>query len=379
MRARSWFRSAVVLIGLGIAACGDEAGAPVLPEVGVANPERRSVEYYAEFSGNTRASQFAEVRARVPGTLEEMSFQPSGMVQQGQLLFVVEPGPYQAAQREAEARLASARSELAGAESDLERIQMAIQTNAVSQQDLDRAQAARDQSNAAVRLAEAQLAQAAINLSYTQVRSPVTGTVSRNFVDLGNLVGVGEPTLLTTVSAVQPIWVYFDASEELALQALARGAARRDTPTEVVGDGEVGVVSVATSADVGFPHEGRVDFIDNTVDPTTGTISVRAVLPNTDLALFPGLFVRVRLVLGEYDDALVVSERGIGTDIGGKYLLVLDEQNVVDRRYVTLGPVQPDGTVVVEEGLDGTERYIVDGLLRARPGFPVTPASAGGN
>ncbi|MDH5198183.1 MAG: efflux RND transporter periplasmic adaptor subunit, partial [Gemmatimonadota bacterium] len=347
MSATRMSRSAVVLVGVGLAACGGGAEGPPPPEVGVAMPERRTVEYYAEFSGNTRAIEFAEVRARVPGTLQQMQFQPSGMVQKGQVLFVIEPEPYEAAHQEAEARLASARSELARAVSDLDRINLAIQTNAVSQQDLDRAQATRDQASAAVQSAEAQLTQATINLGYTRVRSPVNGTVSRNFVDLGNLVGVGEPTLLTTVSRVQPIWVYFDAPEQLVLQMLARQAVRRETPTQVVGEGQVGMVFVGTAADTNFPYEGRIDFIDNTVDPATGTIALRAVLPNTGLRLFPGLFVRVRVVVGQYDSTLVVSERAIGADIGGKYLLVLDDQNVVERRYVTLGPVQDGGTIVV--------------------------------
>jgi RND family efflux transporter MFP subunit len=296
------------------------------------------------------------------------------MVRAGRVLFVIEPEPYQAAFAEAEASVATAQSQLATATSDLERVELAAESDAVSQQDVDRAVAARDQAAASLLAAEARRDRARINLGYTQVRSPLAGQVSRNFVDVGNLVGSGSATLLTTVSKVQPIYVYFDAPERLVLTLL--GEQRSETRSEVE-RGEIGRVSVATAADSGFPHEGRIDFIDNTVDPATGTIELRAVLTNEDLQLFPGLFVRVRVVGAVRDDALVINERALQTDLGGKYVLVVGDSNVVDRQYVTLGPVQDGGTVVVESGLEGTERYIIDGLLRARPGFPVQPAAEG--
>ena len=183
----------------------------------------------------------------------------------------------------------------------------------------------------------------------------------------GNLVGATGPTHLTTVNRDQPIYVYFDAAEDLVLQFLTT----RDDTTQ--NQERVGRVRVSLANETDYPHEGVIDFVDNTVDPTTGTIEMRAILQNEDNALFPGLFVRIRAVGRERPDALVVQEQAIGSDLGGKYVLVVDDENVVDQRYVTLGARQDDGTVEVVEGLDGTERYIVNGMLRARPGFPVTP------
>jgi RND family efflux transporter MFP subunit len=235
---------------------------------------------------------------------------------------------------------------------------------------LDRAQANRDQADAAVLGAQARLTQARIDLGYTQVRTPVPGQVSRNYVDIGNLVGAGEATLLTTVTRIDPIFVYFDVPEQAVL-LLSR--AMRDTTLTQEQLARVGEVLVATADDVGYPHHGEIDFIDNTVNPATGTIEIRAVVENTDNVLFPGLFVRIRVLGGLMPDATLVHERAIGTDLGGKYVLLVGENNIVEQRYVVLGPVQDDGTVVIEEGLDGSEGYIVNGMLRARPGFPVTP------
>ena len=356
-------------------ACGgsDQAGPPP-PEVTVATPERRDVDYFQEFSGNTRAIEFAEIRARVPGTLDEQRFTPSRPVRENQLLFVIEPEPYQASYDEAEAEVAAATSALAAASSDLERIELAIQSNAVSRQDLDQAVAARDQAEAGVRAAQARFDQATINLGYTQVRSPIAGMVSRRFVDLGNLVGASEPTVLTTVTRMDPMYVFFNAPEQFVLEALrARDMSLGDEP----GAADTMYVSIATAIDDGFPFAGYVDFVSNTVDAGTGTIELRAVIDNAALKLFPGLFVRVRASGASVPNAIVVHEVSIGTDLAGKYLFVVDDQNVVEQRYVRLGPVQDDGRVVVEEGLDGSEQYIVQGLLRARPGFPVNPVPEG--
>ncbi len=362
---------AALLAAAILTACGGgEAAGPPPPQVTVTKPERRDVQRFAEFTGNTRAIEYAEIRARVSGTLEEMRFVPARFVEENDVLFIIEPDVYQAAFDEAQAFVAAARSELARAESDLERIQQAIQTNAVSRQDLDRAQATRDQADAAVLGAQARLDQATIDLGYTRVRTPIAGRVSRNFVDLGNLVGAGEATLLTTVTRIDPIFVYFDVPERAVLRLTA---AQRDTTLTEEQLARVGQVLVATAEDRGFPHQGKVDFIDNTVNPATGTIEARALVANAENILFPGLFVRLRVLGAIGRDAILVHERAIGTDLGGKYVLLVRDDNVVEQRYVVRGPVQDDGTVVIEEGLDGSESYIVNGMLRARPGFPVTP------
>ena len=364
-------RSVLALLGATVAsACSGGPEGPLPPQVTVATAERRDVQMFAEFTGNTRAIEYAEIRARVPGTLDEMLFTPSAFVSAGDVLFIIEPEPYQAAFEEAQAGLASAESELARAQSDLERVQLAIQSNAVSQQDLDRAQATRDQAEAAVMGARARRDNARIDLGYTRVTTPVSGRASRNFPDLGNLVGAGEATLLTTVTRIDPIYVYFDAPEQAVLDFMA---AWRDTTLSEEEVSQVGRVFVATATDTDYPHEGEIDFVDNTVNPATGTIELRAVVQNPQNILFPGLFVRVRVLGRIAADALLVHERAIGTDLGGKYVLVVGEDNIVEQRYVTLGPIQDDGTVVIEAGLNGSERYIVNGMLRARPGFPVTP------
>ena len=358
---------APVLLAIASSACGGGPPAPQAPQVTVATPERRTVQSYGEFTGTTRAIESVEIRARVAGTLEEIRFEPSSPVRRGQVLFVIEREPYVAARDEALGSLRSAEAELARAESDLKRVAQAIQTNAVSQSDLDRAQATRDQAEAAVLAAQARLANAELNLEYTLVRSPIDGMIGRWFVDPGNLVGATGPTHLATVNALAPIYVYFEAAEDVVLAFLAARGDSTQRPDRV------GRVQVALANEADFPHKGAIDFIDNTVNPATGTIELRAVLPNEDGSLFPGLFVRLRVVGREKPNALVVRERAIGTDLGGKYVLVVGDGDVVDQRYVTLGPRQDDGTIEVTDGLDGTERYIVNGMLRARPGFPVTP------
>jgi len=376
----SWRRGPLALatgVALGLGACGQpEPPRPAPPEVTVTTPLRRDVTAYVEFTGRTASVQRAEVRARVAGFLQQMNFVPGDMVKKGQVLFVIEPEPYVAQRDQAEASLKSAEANRDRAQSDLERLEEAIKTNAVSQQDVTRARAELAQAEAAVLSASAELAQAKIQLDYTTVRSPVAGKVDRNLVDLGNLVGQGEATLLTTVVQVDPLWVYFDLPESLVLQMLSdlRGMGvegPRDLAAERAR--EATKFFVGTQVEEGFPHQGYLDFLSNAVNEATGTVEVRGVVPNDEQLLLPGVFVRVRVPGRLISDAILVSERAIGTDLGGKYVLVVGGDNVVEQRYVDLGPREDDGSTVVTSGLEGDESYIVSGLLRARPGFPVTP------
>jgi len=373
------------LLALGLAGCGQaEPPPPTPPEVTVATPLRRDVTYYNDFTGRTASVQRAEIRARVRGFLERMNFVPGDFVKKGQLLFLIEPEPYQAQHAQAEASLKSAEANRDRANSDLERLEEAIKTNAVSQQDVTRARAELAQAEASVLSSSAELAQAKIQLNYTEVRSPVTGKVDRNLVDLGNLVGQTQATLLTTVVQMNPLWVYFDLPESTVLEFLAdlrrMGVeSPRDLDDEEVR--EAVKFFVGTQVDEGFPHEGHLDFLSNTVNAATGTVEVRGVVPNDDLLLLPGVFVRVRVPGRLLPDSILVSERAIGTDLGGKYVMVVGDENVVEQRYIELGPREDDGYVVAVTGLEGDESYIVNGLLRARPGFPVSPApdeAAGG-
>lgn len=363
---------AALAAALGVAGCGSgEEQGPPAPEVTVSKPVLRDVVFSVEFTGTTRAVESTEVRARVAGVLQRIAFQPSTIVEEGQLLFVIEPEEYRAAREEALGSMRAAVADSALKESNLARVLQAAQTEAVSEQDVDRARAERDAAIAAVLGARGRLSRAQLDLDYTEVRSPITGQVGRNRVDAGNLVGHGEPTLLTTVNKIDPIFVYFDAPESLVLRLLDFERRRDQYSEEELG--ELGKAYVATAEDRGFPHQGEIDFIGNTVDPTTGTIEMRAAVPNGDDILFPGLFVRVRMPGRLRKDAVLVNETAVGTDLGGKFVMVVGEGNLVEQRYVSLGQLQDDGMIVVEEGLVAAETYVSNGLLRARPGFPVTP------
>jgi RND family efflux transporter MFP subunit len=368
---------AAMALALGLAACGPgDPPPPAPPEVTVATPLRRDVTFYQDFTGRTASVQRAEVRARVAGFLQRTNFVVGDDVRKGQVLFVIEPEPYQAQRDQAEAALKSAEANRDRARSDLERLEEAIKTNAVSQQDVTRARAELAQAEAAVLSSRAELAQATIQLEYTEVRSPVAGKVDRNLVDPGNLVGQTEATLLTTVVQMDPLWVYFDLPETTVLELLADLRALGIESVRDLGSDEARAATrffVGTQVEEGFPHQGQLDFLSNTVDPATGTVEVRGVVPNEERLLLPGVFVRVRVPGRVMPDSILVSERAIGTDLGGKYVMVVADDDVVEQRYVEAGPREEDGYVVVTGGLGGDETYIVSGLLRARPGLPVTP------
>jgi RND family efflux transporter MFP subunit len=355
--------------------CGEKAetAAPPPADVGVAQPIRRDVTVFSEHLGSTQAFESVEVRARVSGELEQITFEPSTLVKEGERLFVIEPRQYKAERDAAEAALKSAQADLARTESDLKRVEQAVKTNAVSQSDVDLARANRDMARASVLSAEAALDRAELQFSYTQVRAPIAGQVGRNLVDRGNIVDGNQGTLLTTVNRMQPMFVYFDAPEEIVLRALEHRGLTTSTTRAKFDGGEATIAEVATLIDEDFPFSGPIDYVSNKVDAATGTIQLRAVLPNKEMRLFPGLFVRIRIPMELLEDAVLIREEALGTDLGGRYVYVVGDDNLVERRYVTLGAVEPDGMVPILDGLDGSETYIVEGLLRARPGLPVTP------
>jgi RND family efflux transporter MFP subunit len=333
----------------------------------VATPTVRDVTVFQEFTGTTEARESVEIRARVQGFLERVAFEPSSFVRRGQLLFVIEPAPYQAQRDRAEANLKAAEAGLRRTESDLDRLEEAVKTNAVSQQEVTRARAERDQASAALLEAQAALTNADIQLGYTSVESPIDGLVGRNYVDVGNLVGAGGSTLLATVRRIDPIYAYFDVSERFIAQSLAdRGGHRGPTTAD-----EMPVTLVLK--ETGYEVDGIVDAVDNTVDPATGTIQVRGRFPNPDALVFPGFFVHVRIPGELLEGALLVEETALGTDLGGRYLMIVGEGNVVEKRYVEPGPLEQDMMRVILEGLEPEERYVSEGLQRARPGLPVTP------
>ena len=362
-----------------VVACGTEPrqapSAPPPPEVTVAHPLQRDVTEYQEFTGRLQSVSSVEVVARVVGVLEQVLFSPSSYVQRGDLLFTIEAEQYVAARNVAAADIIGIEAGLASARSDLSRLEQAIQTNAVSEQEVDRARAAVNQAEANLLGAQARLAQAELDVAYTEVHSPISGMISRTLVTAGNLVGAGSAsTPLATVTQLDPIHAYFGVSEALILGVLERDGRTLGRPG-VNPDELPTVVHLGLADEEGWPHDGQMDYIDNTVDPSTGTVEVRGTFPNPTGKLFPGLFARIRLPSAVREDALLVSERAIGTDLGGRYLLVVGADDIVELRHVELGSLE-GGFRVVTSGLGPTERYIVNGLLRARPGLPVTPTMA---
>jgi RND family efflux transporter MFP subunit len=334
----------------------------------VATPEVRDVTDVAEFNGTTEAIRSVEIVARVQGFLEQIRFEPSTFVRRGQTLFVIEPEPFIARRDRAQANLESAEAALRRAESDLARLEQAVKTNAVSQQEVTRARAERDQAEAALLASRSELQNAEIELGYTTIKSPIDGLISRHLVDAGNLVGRGGSTVLATVRTIDPIYAYFEIDERLFARILEARGINRGPSERLQGEPDATLIIRETGREV----RGHIDSFDNTVDTSTGTIRVRGVFPNADARIFPGFFVAIQIAGEELKDAVVVEERAIGTDLGGKYLYVVGENNVAEQRYVELGP-EEEGTVVVLKGVEPGERYIVEGLLRARPGLPVTP------
>jgi RND family efflux transporter MFP subunit len=232
---------------------------------------------------------------------------------------------------------------------------------------VDLKQADYDIAVAAVAKAEALLKQAKLQLSYTTITSPVTGRISRRYVDKGNLVGSGEKTLLTRVVRFDPIYVYSNISETLLSQMLKKAGKTSQERRKAKLKFNIGLAT-----EEGFPHEGLIDFIDNRLDETTGTVQIRGVVPNENGLLYPGMFVRMRAPSLDETAALLVHEKAVGTDLGGKFILIVGQDNIVERRYVKLGQLYEDRRVI-EKGLKATDRYIYKGIQRARPGMPVTP------
>lgn len=332
----------------------------------VAEVVQRDVVDWEEYTGRLEAVKRVEIRPRVSGYVLGVHFTEGAEVRKGQLLFQIDPRPFQAEVDQARRFLERARSQLVKAKGDLERGDRLLTARAISREEYDQRTAASREAEAAVRAATAALEAAALNLEFTRVSAPIAGRVSRAQVVEGNLVagGSGNATLLTTIVSLDPIYAYFDIDERAFLRYAAQArtaAANGGLP-----------VALGLGSEAGHPHEGRLDFVDNGVDPQTGTIRARGVFPNADRRFTPGLFVRVKLPLSDRYPALLVNERAIGTDQGNKFVLVLDDRNTVQYRAVKLGPAL-DGLRVVREGLAAGDRVVVNGLQRVRPGMPVAP------
>jgi multidrug efflux system membrane fusion protein len=386
------------LLLLAATGCRDEAPAKVAqaPVVRTEKPITREVGDYVYFTGRLEAVESVEVRARVTGYLVSIDFQSGKPVKAGDRLFKVDPRPYQAQLDEANGQVALAKAQLQLAIADNARAKEVAKTpGAISQQDVDKYQASEEEAAAQVTASEAASEVSALNLSFTDVVSPVDGIVSRNLLTIGNLV-TQDQTLLTTVVSQDPIYAYFDIDELTLLRAERLIQAKK---IESTAQGAVLPVQFGL-ADEGneYPHEGTVDFINNQIDPSTGTLELRGVFSNPLLTpvgprMFkPGEFVRIRLPLGKAYEALLVPQAAIGSDQGKKYLLTVNKENVVEYSPVTLGPQQPEGLQVVqpiniqrapagvrfalagessESSITADSVIVAEGLQRVRPGVKV--------
>ena len=367
-----------MLFALALAGCGEkapsQAAAPPPPPVTVAQPVKRTVTDWDEFTGRFQAIQEVQVRSRVGGFVTGVEFKDGDMVHAGDLLYSIDPRPFEAVATQADGQLADARAKEELAKRDLDRGLTLVKTSAVSEQVVDQRRQALQAARAAETVAAGALKAAQLNVEFTHVTAPITGRVSRHLVSVGNLVSGsdnGASTLLTTIVSMDPIYVYFDVDEATYLKNNklwfeGKRPSSRDTPNPV---------QVALTGETRPSHEGHMDFIDNRLDVSTGTLRSRAIIPNPDLSILPGQFGRVRLIGSSPYEALLLPDTAIATDQSRKIVFVVKDDNTVEAKAVVLGPLD-DGLRVIRQGLKADDNVIVDGIQRARVGAKVTPHKA---
>jgi RND family efflux transporter MFP subunit len=363
----------LILTALVLSGCNrkNEFAAPPPVTVTVTKPVQKAVTDYVEYTGTVEAVESVEVRARVEGYLESIRFKPGARVKQGDLLFVIDPRPFQAKLEEAKAELARRQAELKHTEANMQKKEMALKVNAVSEIEVIQARADYEMTKAAIQAALAAIQTAELNLSYTKIRAAVSGRISRNLVDVGNLVGATERTLLATIVNDDPVYVYFNVNERDLLN-FQQGRDSGDAPTSRNGKLKV---FLGLSNQEGYPFEGHIDYMDNRLSQSTGTIQVRGVFANSDHRLLPGLFARIQSPIAHRESALLAPDSAVGSDQRGDYLLVVNSQNVVEYRPVITGALIGNDRVI-ESGISAEDRLIVSGLQRAMPGLTVNPAEA---
>src|SRR3954470_1373466 len=359
-----WTAAAVFTL---CAACHKDTPQMQAPQVTVAPAIERVVTDWDEFTGHFEAVNSVEVRPRVAGFVQRIGFIEGATVHQGDVLFVIDPRPYEAEVSRAEAVLAEARTrnQLAGVE--VERAKKLVSTQAISREELDSRTSGQAEGDAGVRAAEAAVRLARLNLEWTVVRAPISGRVGRAEITPGNVVQAGapSPTLLTTIVSLDPIYVYFDTDEQAYLKYMGTAAGTANGRPVLVG----------LANEKGFPHEGRLNFVDNRVDGTSGTIRARALLSNPNHVFTPGLFARVRLLGSDRHTVTLVQDQAIGTDQDRKFVLVLKPDTTVEYRPVVIGRLF-DGLRTVDSGLKPGERVVINGLMRVRPGMKVAATNA---
>lgn len=340
------------------------------PQVSVAEVIVRDVIPWNEFSGRIEAKESVQLRPRVGGVIEEIRYREGDIVKKGDLLFVIDQHPFRTELNRAEADLARARAQEDLAKAEIQRARNLIERKLLSQDEYDQRIAAENQASANVRSAEATAQLARLNLEYTEVRSPIDGRAGRALITKGNLV-VSDPTpdLLTTIVSLDPMYVYFDSDEQTYLRYIK---AVRRMPSDEDHTNPPSVF-IGLANEEGFPHQGYVDFVDNQVDPNTGTIRIRAVLENKDYQLTPGLFARVKLLANDTRQAILIDDQAILTDQDRKYVYVLGPGNTAMRRNIKIGQTVKNFRIVTE-GLQAGDRIIVHGLQKIFfPGMPVMP------
>ncbi|MBR1160010.1 efflux RND transporter periplasmic adaptor subunit [Bradyrhizobium elkanii] len=342
--------------------------APPPPKVEVAPPVQRAITRYLDATGNTAPIQTVDLVARVQGFLQAINYQDGSFVKAGTTLFTIEPETYKLKLEQAQAAEVGAQATLKQAELDFKRQTDLVQRQAVSQATLDTSTSTRDNAQASLQQAQVNTRIAAVNYGYTNVAAPFDGIVSNHLVSVGELVGVTSPTQLATIVQLDPIYVNFNVNEQDVQRV--RDEARRRGLT--VNELRQLPVEVGLQTETGFPHKGKLDYISPTLNQSTGTLAVRGVFANPDRTLLPGFYVRVRVPFEKQDNALLVPDVAIGSDQAGRYVLVVNAENVVEQRKVTTGPLD-EGLRVIESGLKADDRIVTAGLLRAIPGQKVDP------
>ena len=357
-----------VIVAVAISVLRKSPESAPLPVVMVEDARIDDVEIYGEYVGRVRAAQFVEVRARVEGYLEKMLFDEGSQVEKGQVLFVINPDTYQANVDKALAQLKKNEAQAQKAKRDLERVRPLYEQNAASRLDVDNAVAAYETAQAEVAMSKADLAQARLELSYTTVRSPISGRISERNVDLGTLVGPGAKSLLATIVKSDTVLIDFSMtsldylkSRERNVELGERDSSRSWQP----------YVTITLADNTVYLRRGLVDFADPQVDPKTGTFSVRATMPNPERAVLPGQFTKVKILLDVREDATVIPVKSIIVERGASYVYVLRPHNKVEKRFVEIGP-EIDNQVVVERGLAPGEMVVVEGQHKLSPGMEVT-------
>ena len=356
---------------IALAACGQDNRyvAPPPPKVTVATPVQQPVTRYLELTGSAAAVNSADLVARVPGFVQDISYADGALVKKDALLFTIEPEPYEVKLQQAKAAEAGAQATLKQAQSDFDRQARLVTTQAVSQSAYDQALATRDSAQANYLQAQANTRLAALNNDYAHVKAPFDGMVTARLVSVGEFVGgTATPTVLATIVQADLIYVNFNVSEQdvLRLRAeMARRGLTRDDLMKVP-------VEVGLQTETGYPHAGTFNYAAPTVNTSTGTLAARAVLQNPERVLLPGYFVRVRIPVERQPSALLVPDVALGSDQSGRYVLVVDKDNVVAQRKVTIGPLV-DELRVIDSGLSPVDRVVVAGVLRAIPGQKVDP------